>query len=398
MAFGEQPVKSRIQSVDLLRGVVMAIMALDHTRDFFHADAYHFSPEDLSRTSGILFFTRWITHFCAPVFVFLAGVSVYLASDRWGSRGAVSWHLISRGLWLILLEWTVLEFMWTFNFHYQLVMLQVIWVIGWSMILLAGLIWLPRRWVAVFALSVIALHNLTDGVRPAQFGGMGWLWNVLHAPVMLQMGHTAVFVLYPLVPWVAVMAAGYCFGPVLRMEAGRRRRLLLNLGIALTAGFFVLRLVNVYGDPGRWSGQANTTLTIISFFRTNKYPPSLDYLLMTLGPAILVLGLIDRVRVSEDNPLRVFGRVPMFYYLAHFYLIHALAEVVSGLRYGRWDYFLQFPPALMGMPDASFPKDWGYGLGVVYLIWLSVVVLLYFPCRWYMRVKQRSRSPLLSYL
>jgi len=173
MAFGEEPAKSRIQSVDLLRGLVMAIMALDHTRDFFHADAYHFSPEDLARTNGLLFFTRWITHFCAPVFVFLAGVSVYLSSARWGSRAAVSRHLISRGLWLIFLELTVLDLMWNFNFRYELVVLQVIWVIGWSMILLAGLIWLPHRAIAVFALAVIALHNLTDGVRPAQFGDRG---------------------------------------------------------------------------------------------------------------------------------------------------------------------------------------------------------------------------------
>jgi uncharacterized membrane protein len=388
----------RIQSVDLLRGLVMVIMALDHIRDFFHADAFHYSPEDLSKTTGILFFTRWITHFCAPVFVFLAGVSVQLSSDRWGGRSAVSRHLVTRGLWLIFLEFTVLEFMWTFNFRYELVMLQVIWAIGWSMIVLAGLIWLPRRAVAIGAVAMMALHNTLDGVAPARFGKLALLWNILHVPTIFPIGQTMIFALYPLIPWVAVMAAGYCFGIVMQMEERRRRAILLRLGIVLTTLFLLIRFANVYGDPQRWAPQHDTTLTVISFFRTSKYPPSLDYLLMTLGPAILFLGLIDRLRVSENNPLRVFGRVPMFYYVAHFYLLHAVAVVLSGIRYGRWDYFLHFPLATTGMPDPNFPADWGYNLATVYVIWLSIVAALYFPCRWYMRVKQRSRSPWLSYL
>jgi uncharacterized membrane protein len=389
---------ARIQSVDLLRGVVMVIMALDHTREFFNADAYHFSPEDLTQTNGLLFFTRWITHFCAPVFVFLAGVSVQLASGKRRALPAVSRHLVGRGLWLIFLEWTVLEVMWTFNFHYQMVMLQVIWVIGWSMIVLAGLVWLPRRAVAIFALGMMVLHNALDGVRPAAFGSLGWVWNVLHVPAAFPVGHTLIFVLYPLVPWIAVLAAGYCFGPILQMEEVRRRRILIRLGGALTAAFFLLRLLNIYGDPQPWKAQSTATLTVISFFRTTKYPPSLEFLLMTLGPAILALGLIDRVRVPENHPFRVFGRVPMFYYIPHFYMIHAAALLVSGLRYGRWDYFLHFPGPLLGMPDPGFPKDWGYNLAVVYLVWLTIVALLYFPCQWYMGVKQRSRFPWLSYL
>lgn len=386
-----EPAPSRIQSVDLLRGLVMAIMAIDHVRDFFHTASYHFSPEDLRNTYAALFFTRWITHFCAPIFVFLAGVSVYLS-------GARSRHLVTRGLWLIFLEWTVFELMWTFNFQYQIVVLQVIWVIGWSMIVLAGLIWLPRRVVAVFALGMIVLHNLLDGVSPAQFGSAGVLWNILHAPTIARVGHTTVFILYPLVPWIGVMAAGYCLGPVFQLPEDRRRRFLSRLGLALIAGFFVVRLANIYGDPQLWEQQRTLALTIMSFFRASKYPPSLVYLLMTLGPALLFLGLIDRVRVSANNPFRVFGRVPMFYYVLHFYLIHALAVLFSGLRYGRWDYFLHFPGALLGMPDPTFPKDWGYSLAATYMIWLGVLVILYFPCRWYMGVKQRSRSPWLSYL
>jgi uncharacterized membrane protein len=389
---------SRIQSVDLLRGLVMAIMAIDHVRDFFHSAAYHFSPEDLRQTYGVLFFTRWITHFCAPVFVCLAGVSVYLASDHWGGKPAVSRHLVTRGLWLIVLEWTVFEFMWTFNFRYQLVVLQVIWVIGWSMIVLAGLIWLPRRVVAVLAVGMIALHNLTDGLSPERFGPAGLLWNVLHVPTVYPAGQTKIFILYPLVPWIAVMAAGYCLGPILRMQEEQRRRVLMRLGLALTAAFLVVRFINVYGDPQPWAHQKTLGLTVMSFFRVSKYPPSLAYLLMTLGPALLFLGMMDRVRVSGNNPLRVFGRVPMFYYVLHFYLIHALALLFSRIRYGRWDYFLHFPGALLGLPDPGFPADWGYNLAVAYAIWLGVLVILYFPCRWYMGVKQRNRSPWLSYL
>lgn len=391
-------VTPRIQSVDLLRGVVMVIMALDHVRDFFHADAYHFSPEDLTRTHALLFFTRWITHFCAPVFVFLAGVSVQLSSSKRDNLSAVSRSLVTRGLWLIFLEWTVLEFMWTFNFHYQMVVLQVIWVIGWAMIVLAGLVWLPRRVVAAFALAMIVFHNAFDGVRPAQLGSLGWAWSLLHQPAIFQKGSTLIFELYPLVPWIGVLAAGYCFAPVLRMEESRRRGVLLRLGLTLTTAFFVIRFLNIYGDPQPWAPQSTFSLTVISFLRTSKYPPSLDYLLMTLGPAILVLGLIDRVRVSDHNPLRVFGRVPMFYYICHFYLIHAVALAVSRIKYGRWDYFLHFPGALLGLPDPTFPKNWGYSLGIAYLIWIAIVSVLYLPCRWYMGVKQRSRSPWLSYL
>ncbi len=374
--------KGRIQSVDLLRGIVMVIMALDHTRDFLHYSAYHFSPEDLSKTYGFLFFTRWITHFCAPVFVFLSGVSVRLASAKRTGRTEVSRHLIARGLWLIAIEWTVMEFAWTFNFRYQLVVLQVIWVIGWGLILLAGLIWLPPRVVAVGAVVMIVAHNAFDRV-PLQ-----GLWAILHRPTVIRVGTMPIFELYPLIPWVGVMAAGYCFAPVLQMEAERRRRVLVRLGAAMTAAFFVLRWINGYGDPLHWAPQKTMALTAVSFFRTMKYPPSLLYLLMTLGPAILALGLMDRARASEGNPLRVFGRVPMFYYLCHFYLIHAVALVLSWLRYGRWDYFTHLPGALIGLPDPTFPADWGYSLGVVYLMWAGIVAALYFPCRWWLGVKR----------
>jgi uncharacterized membrane protein len=304
----------------------------------------------------------------------------------------VSRHLVARGLWLIFVEWTIMEVAWTFNFRNQLVVLQVIWVIGWGMILLAGLIWLPSRVVALLSVAMIVVHNAFDAVQLP-----GW-WAILHRPTVIKIGSTPIFELYPLIPWVGVLAAGYCCAPVFQLEDEPRRRILLRLGLALTAAFLVLRWLNVYGDPQPWSTQRTLELTVISFFRTSKYPPSLTYLLMTLRPAILALGRMDRIRVSDRSPLRVFGRVPMFYYLCHFYLIHAVALLLSWLRYGRWDYFTHLPGALIGLPDPTFPPDWGYNLAMVYLFWAAIVTALYFPCRWYMGVKRPSGAWWLSYL
>jgi uncharacterized membrane protein len=387
-----------VDSVDLLRGLVMVIMALDHVRDFFHADAQLFSPEDLTRTNGMLFFTRWITHFCAPVFVFLAGVSVHFLAPRRVSRSAVSRFLVTRGVWLIFLEWAVMPVAFSFNFSYRLVLVQVLWALGWSMIVLAGLIWLPRAWILTLALGMIAFHNAFDSVTAASFGNWGWLWSVLHAPSLFSAGGRQFFFLYPLIPWVGVMAAGYCLGPVIQMEAARRRRILFGLGTALTLAFLVLRWLNIYGDARRWAAQGDSVLTIVSFFNTTKYPPSLLYLLMTLGPALLVLALLDRVRVGSQNFFRVFGRVPMFYYLVHFFSIHALAVLLGGLRFGRWDFLFQFPGALLGLPAGDFPQNYGYNLAVVYLIWISLACAFYFPCRWYMNFHSRKHAAWLSYL
>jgi len=390
--------RQRIDSIDILRGLVMVIMALDHVRDFFHAGAQSYSPENLAHTTAFLFFTRWITHYCAPVFMFLSGVGIHFMTSRRGSLATASRFLITRGLWLIFLELTVLNIGFSFNLSYRIVLLQVIWVFGWSMIVMAGLIHLPRRAVLILAVGTIALHNSLDGIKPAQFGAVSWVWNVLHVQAFLRWGNMQVLVLYPLIPWIAVMAAGYCLGPVYQWPPERRRKFLLRLGAVSTAAFFVLRYVNVYADPQKWSIQSTFSLTVISFFRVLKYPPSLDYLLMTLGPALIFLAAMDRVRVSEANPFRVFGRVPMFYYILHFYSIHALSVVLAGLRYGRWDILWQLPPSAQGAFPPGFPLDYGYSLPVTYLIWFCLVAALYLPCLWYMRVKQRSRSPWLSYL
>jgi uncharacterized membrane protein len=375
--------------VDLLRGLIMVIMALDHTRDYF--TNVHFDPTDLSQTTPALFFTRWITHYCAPVFVFLAGTGAYLSTMRGKTRGQLARFLWTRGLWLIVLELTVVRFAWTFNLHYaQVTFVQVIWALGWSMIALAGLIYLPMWAITAFSVLMIAGHNLLDPITPDAFGGhgplsygfWGWLWAVLH----VQAGP----IVYPLIPWIGVMAAGYAFGSVYRLEAAERRRLLLRLGALITVGFVLLRYIDRYGDPTYWTRGQTPIHTMMSFLNVVKYPPSLLYLMMTLGPSIALLAFFERLAGPVGRFFTVYGRVPMFYYIVHLYVIHGLVLVLAGAQ---------------GLPVGTFfnlffayPRGWGYSLPVVYLIWMGVVLALYAPCRWFAGVKRRSRAWWISYI
>jgi uncharacterized membrane protein len=391
-------VRPRIQSLDILRGLVMILMALDHVREFFHFGAQHFDPLDLTQTTPILFFTRWITHLCAPAFVFLAGTSAYLQSRRGKTTEEVARFLIKRGLWLIVLQVTwVLCLGWKMNFSFSDIPLEVIWVIGVSMIVLSGLIFLPFRVTLLSSLAVVALHNALDGIKPAQLGSFSWLWKVLHVPDAIPISkYVAIQSYYPLIPWIAVMALGYCFGRVVDLPPDRRRKVLLTLGFGLVAGFVLLRSLNVYGDLP-WSTQPRPWMTLLSFLNCTKYPPSLLYLLMTLGPAFLILACLDKMQLASSNPLIVFGRVPLFYYLLHLPVIHVSAILLAWLRYGRSDFLFYAPPSL-GDPPPGFPMDYGYNLAVVYVIWLVIVVALYPVCRWFAGVKQRNRSAILSYL
>ena len=389
----------RIQSVDLLRGIVIFIMALDHIRDFFHNDSQLFSPEDLTKTTAALFFTRWITHFCAPVFVFLAGTGSYLATRRGMSPAVVSRFLWTRGVWLIVVEMTFVLFGATFNMSYDFVVWQVIWAIGWSMIVLAALVFVPWRALLVFSVVMIAAHNALDGVTSAQFGSVGWMWKVLHerfAALQLPGGTTA-YVLYPLIPWIGVMTAGFCFGRAFDLPPDSRRRLMLRLGLALTATFVVVRFVNGYGDPSRWSPQSSSLMTLLSFLRTSKYPPSLLYLLMTLGPSMIALSVLDRIPAGNRNPLLVFGRVPLFFYVVHWYVLHLVALAFARVRYGRIDFMFGLPPALSPTP-AGYPDGYGYDLLIVYVVWIALVAAMYPLCRWFARIKATNRSAWLSYL
>jgi uncharacterized membrane protein len=379
----------RVESVDVVRGAIMIVMALDHTRDFFGVPGV--SPTDVSRAGAALFFTRWITNICAPVFFLLTGTGACLLLRR-KPAGEVSRFLLTRGLWLIVLDLVVLRCLsYQFNVDYRVTMLLVLWALGWSMIALSALVYLPLGAVAAFGIVTIAGHNLLDGIRPSTA-----ILAVLHGPGIVSNGPHVVFASYPLIPWVGVTAAGFALGRIYTWPVDRRRTFLWRTGAALIAAFVVLRGLNVYGDPSRWKAQATTVATILSFLNTTKYPPSLLFLLMTLGPALLALRAADAGTKGWLRPALVLGKVPMFYYITHFTLIHLLAVAACYARYGSAHWMFESPD-LAHYPFTP-PPGWGYSLPVVYAIWIGVVVALYPACRWFAAVKQRRRDAWLSYL
>ena len=399
----------RIDSIDLLRGIVMVIMMLDHTRDFVHNAVFQFDPTDPTRTNVALFFTRWITHFCAPVFVFLAGTSVYLQYLRGKSKRELSKFLITRGLWLIVLEVTLVKFGVFFSFDIRFVgFLQVIWVIGVSMIVLAGLIHLPLKVVMGFGLVMILFHNALDGLTVQTWHGpesplpplLHRLWIVLHVPfqplpVLWFFPCPVAFVVYPLIPWIGVMAVGYAFGALYKLDADRRRRLLLIIGGVVTALFIVMRRIDVYGDPSEWMTQKNIVYTVLSFLNTTKYPPSLLFLLMTLGPSILALAYFES-RPSYGRIGRffvTFGRVPLFFYLLQWYTAHLISALLH-YAFGKPVAWLFRSPIDFTSP----PEGIGFNLAVVFVAWIVGVLLLYPLCKWFAGVKQRRKDWWLSYL
>jgi uncharacterized membrane protein len=387
----ERPPPPRIRGLDILRGLVIVLMVIDHVRYFL--SSARFDPTDPVQTTIGLFFTRWVTHFCAPVFMLLAGAGAYLSLGRGRSLRDVSWFLLTRGLWLLVLELTVARFGWQFNLDYGFSSALVFWALGWSMIALAGLVWLPLPWVAAIGLVMVAAHNLFDGMDPGRLGSFGWLWTILYQPGDLTVAPGVhFFVLYPLIPWIGVMAAGYAFGAVALLPEPRRDRLYVRLGLALVAGFVILRLANVYGDPSPWSAQSAGWRTALAFLNTTKYPASLLFLLMTLGPAIAVLPLLERLRGPVADLLHTLGRVPLFFWLLHVPLIHLIAVAFSLWRYG------EVIPWLFRNPPTELPRGYGYGLAVVYAVSLAVVALLYPVCRWFAGLKRRRREAWLSYL
>lgn len=386
--------RPRVESVDVVRGIIMILMALDHVRDYFGNLAVN--PTDLATTTAPLFFTRWITHICAPVFFLLTGTGAALALRR-RSRAGLSRFLLTRGLWLIALEIVVVRFLMTFNVDYRTTVLTVLWALGWSMVFLSALVFLPTRVVTAIGIVMIATHNLLDPISAASFGALAPLWSILHAPGFVLRGpEHVVFAAYPLIPWIGVAVAGYGLGAIYRWDADRRRAVLLRLGLGLTAAFVVLRVMNVYGDPVPWSGQRSPLFTALSFLNTNKYPPSLLFLLMTLGPALLLLRWVDARTPRLLTPAQVIGKVPLFYFLAHFLIIHVLAVIVCYLRYGDAHWMFESPT--LGQFPITQPPGWPASLPVVYLVWMGVVAATYPLCRWFAGVKQRRREWWVSYL
>lgn len=392
------PIKShRIESIDLLRGIVMIVMALDHIRDYFHADAFLYDPLDLSKTSVALFFTRFITHYCAPVFMFLAGTSAFLVGVR-KSKKELSVFLIQRGLWLIFLEIVLINFGWFFNIFFPIVPLIVIWAIGISMIVLAAVLHLPLKWILCLGLVIVFGHNALDGIQVAGKGIDSVLWSIIHQPGFFPLGESRVlFVGYPVLPWIGVMLLGYCFGSFYTpgYDAAKRHKALLYIGSGAIVLFILIRFLNIYGDSRQWQEQSTAVFTFLSFLDVTKYPPSLLYVLVTLGPAILFLSFAEKLKGLVVQMVTVFGRVPMFYYLLHIYLIHALA-MAAAVATGYDASTMIFNGWINASPEL---KNYGFSLGFVYLVWIVVVVTLYPLCKWYDSYKTKNRDKKwLSYI
>jgi uncharacterized membrane protein len=400
--------RDRLASVDALRGFVMIVMALDHVRDFIHRGAMSRSPTDLSTTTPILFLTRWVTHICAPAFMFTAGIGAYFYWRGSGpaeagphrTKAQLSTFLITRGLWLMLLELTVMRLAYNFDVAQSYpVLLLVLWGLGLCMIVLAALVSLPIPLLSALSVATIVLHHLADGIDARRLGWAAPLGYLVHQVGGFPFAGHVFITPYPLVPWVAVMALGFCFGRVLEQPPAERQRIMLRLGIAITIAFLLVRAFNRYGDGEPWSWGSTAVYTVLWFLNTTKYPPSLAFLLMTLGPALLLLLYFDRRAFSQSNPLIVFGRVPLFYFVLHFIAAHIAAFALAVGRYGASAFtFMWQPVPSMGAPANAFPQDFGWDLWVAYAVWIAIVVALYPLCRWFASVKERNRGWWLSYL
>jgi uncharacterized membrane protein len=391
------PVKSkRIHSIDLLRGTVMIIMALDHVRDYFHAGTFQFDPTDLTRTDVPLFFTRWITHFCAPVFTFLAGASAFLNGTK-KTKKELSLFLFTRGLWLVFAEMLIITLGWSFNPQYPFLILQVIWALGVSMMVLSVLIYLPRTLILIIGLLIIGGHNLLDRTQVAGDQSTSVLMSILHERHIFFMKPFSVMLGYPVMPWIGIMLTGYAFGQLYlpTFDAGKRKKILLYLGLGAIALFILVRFINIYGDANHWSVQKTPVFTLMSFLNTTKYPPSLLYILMTLGPSMLFLAFSEKPLNRFTEKLVVFGRVPMFFYILHIYLIHALAVIAAAISGYKWSDMV-----LTGWVSMNEQlKGYGYSLAFVYVLWIIIIVAVYPLCRQYDNYKRANRTKWwLSYI
>ena len=387
----------RIQSIDILRGAVMLIMALDHVRDYFHLHAFDDNPTNLATTTPALFFTRWITHFCAPVFVFLSGTSAFLASQK-KSIPEQSSFLIKRGLWLVFAELAIVTLGWTFNPLYNLLILQVIWAIGWSMIILGVLVRTSRTVIIIIGCILFLGHNLLDYANLPKEGAASVVWNLLFkanfAVYPLNDTHFILNV-YAILPWTSIMLLGYGFGIFFKssVTAAARKKALLVTGFSLTAAFIVLRFINTYGDPAPWSQQKDGLYSFLSFLNTTKYPCSLQYLCMTIGPALIVLALIENINNKITGVLTLYGRVPFFYYVVHLYLIHAIGVIFFfATGHGSNEIVDTQTPFLFR------PLHYGFDLWVVYAVWIFVIVVLYWPCKWFNNYRATHKQWWLSYV
>lgn len=381
-----QPTSSRIESLDVVRGLIMILMALDHTRDFFHVDAFRFAPEDLQQSNLALFFTRWITHLCAPLFLLLAGISIALYQEK---KDAVttSNYVFFRGLWMVLLELTIVRFGWQFAIGTDYILGAVIWVIGWSMVAMAVFVYLPKRLAGILAVLILVLHNTLDRIHLDQSTTAKLMWSFLHeaskTPISDQF---YVYILYPLLPAFGVMLLGYFIGAQCYAKdcpPQKRFYYLLKAGIGCLLAFAWLRFNNGYGDVKQFAHQDTDAKSIMSFLDVSKYPFSLHYCLATLGIGFFLLILAEKMRGGLSKVLIVFGQVPMFYYILHIYFLHLLSAVL---------FTIQYPDSQEQWMSLGHRTNIGYSLPIVYLIWMSSCVLFFFLCKAYGAYKRTHRN------
>jgi uncharacterized membrane protein len=385
----------RVESIDLLRGVVMIIMALDHVRDYFHYDAFFYDPTDLTKTSVPLFFTRFVTHYCAPVFVFLAGISAYMYGLK-KSKKELRFFLLTRGIWLVFVELFIVSLFRTFNFSFSYVNLQVIWAIGICMIILSAIIYMPKTMILLTGVALIGIHNMLDNVHVTGNNLSAFLWSILHEPKHFTFGNFSVYSRYPVLPWLGIMVMGYYMGNLYAPEFNdeRRKRILKLTGFAAIILFVLLRANNLYGDAAIWSIQKDTVFSFLSFLNVTKYPPSLLYTLITLGPALLFLSVADRPLNKFTHKVVIFGRVPMFYYLAHILMIHILA--VAAALYSNHPEMIVLTNPVYATPGL---KGYGFHLLTVYAVWIGLVIFLFPFCNWFEQYKRKHQHrQWLSYL
>jgi uncharacterized membrane protein len=397
MQLNQQITRKRILSIDLLRGLIMIIMALDHVRDYFHQPAFITDPLSLQTTSPAIFFTRFITHFCAPTFVFLSGLSAFIGGQR-KTTAELSRYLITRGCWLIIVEIVFMTLIMTFNPKYTFILLGVIWAIGCSMIILGLLVRGSYKLILAIGLIIFLGHNLLDYVTLPTTGTAFVIWRVFltSAGSLIPLGssHFAL-VAYAILPWTAIMLLGYSLGVIYKdgFDPVRRKKILWGIGVGLIVLFLLLRLPNLYGDPDKWSQQKNALYSLLSFLRVTKYPVSLQFACITLGPGLIFLAVSENWSNRFTRFAAVYGSVPLFYFVLHFFLIHIVCTIV---------FFATGHTMAQAVDPASIflfrPAVFGFPLWIVYLIWIGIVLSLYYPCRWYGRYKRTHRQWWLSYL
>lgn len=384
---------NRIESLDLLKGFVMVIMALDHTRDYFHFNAFFFDPTDPEKTNTILYFTRWITHYCAPAFSFLAGVSAFLVGIK-KTKKELSSFLLKRGIWLIFIELVVVNFSWYFDIQFGTISLLVIWSLGISMLFLAALIHLPLKYILLFSMVLIFGHNMLDYLTVEK----NIIWSIIHEFGFFTLENGKILVVgYPIIPWIGVMSLGYYFGSFYKASVDplKRQKIFKIVGVSAVITFIVIRLVNSYGNPNHWKEYDTVLQTLFSFLSPLKYPPSLTYLLMTLGPVLLILAYTEKAKGKFVHFFSVFGKVPFFYYIVHIYIIHFFAMVFAWVTGFGWQKMI----VTGWVTESEVLKGYGLSLGYVYVIWIAVVLLLYPMCKKFSVYKQNNKDKKwLSYL